>query len=72
MFVCFSAKVVHIELLLYLNTDGFIAALRRFATRRGMLSEIDSDNDSNFIGANSKSKELYQFLNTDKNLKIAF
>ena len=34
VFVCFSVKAVHMELVSDLTTDSFIAALRRFIARR--------------------------------------
>ena len=34
-FVCMSTKCVHIELVMDMTTDSFLAALRRFVARRG-------------------------------------
>ena len=62
VFVCFSVKAVHMELVSDLTTDSFIAALRRFIAHRGKPMVIWSDNGSNFVGAARELKELYNFL----------
>jgi len=58
VFVCFATKAVHIELVSDLSTDAFLAALRRFWSRRGYCATLWSDNGKNFVGANRKLKEL--------------
>lgn len=50
--VYFVTKAVHLEVVMDLTSQGFIAALTRFISRRGMLKEIHSDNATNFVGAN--------------------
>lgn len=62
IFVCFSTKAVHIELVSDLSTEAFILALRRFVSRRSMPSKIFSDNGTNFVGAHSRLRELGKFL----------
>ena len=62
VFVCFSTKAVHIELVSALTTEAFLAALRRFTARRGKPSHIYSDNATNFIGASNELKELRQLF----------
>jgi len=64
IFVCLSVKALHLEIVSDLTSEGFIAALRRFASRRGLPEHIYSDNGSNFVGANNKLKELYILLNS--------
>lgn len=60
-------------LYLYVSLpDHSTDLLRRFASRRGMLSKIYSGNGSKFLCANNKIKELYPFFNTDENLKIRY
>ncbi|XP_077255210.1 uncharacterized protein LOC143893559 [Temnothorax americanus] len=49
-----------------LSSDGFIAALRRFVSRRGLPEHIYSDNGTNFVGANNQLKELYVLLNDEE------
>jgi hypothetical protein len=58
IFICLATKVVYIELVSDLITDAFIAALRRFISRRGHCATIWSDNGTNFVGANKELKEL--------------
>ncbi|XP_055714743.1 uncharacterized protein LOC129808863 [Phlebotomus papatasi] len=50
VFVCFTTKAVHLEVVGSLTTDSFIAALRRFVARRSAPSDIFSDNATNFKG----------------------
>ena len=40
VFVCFTTKAVHLELVSELTTSAFIAALRRFIGRRGIPSTM--------------------------------
>ena len=59
LFICFSTKAVHLELVSSLSTDDFMLALRRFISRRGKPRKIYSDNGTNFVGA---SKELSRYF----------
>ena len=43
VFVCFSTKAAHLELVTDLKTETFLAALQRFIARRGLPSVIHSD-----------------------------
>jgi len=58
VFVCFSTRAVNIELISDLTSDAFFNALKRFIGRRGVCSDIYSDNATNFVGANKKLLEL--------------
>ncbi|XP_058456565.1 uncharacterized protein LOC131433963 [Malaya genurostris] len=58
VFVCFCTKAVHLELVADLSTAKFIQALRRFVARRGLCSNIFSDNGRNFVGAANELKSL--------------
>ncbi|XP_075170134.1 uncharacterized protein LOC142242443 [Haematobia irritans] len=66
VFVCLATKAVHIEAVSDLSTDAFIAALKRMIGRRGLPTDIYCDNGTNFVGANSKLKDLKNFLFEDK------
>ena len=57
-FVCFSTKAIHIELVSDLSTAAFLAAYRRFVSRRGICANIYSDNGTNFTGADRELKKL--------------
>lgn len=62
VFICFSSKAMHLELVSDLTTESFIASLRRFASRRGKPAHIYSDNGTNFVGAQKQLKDLYNFI----------
>ncbi|BET01615.1 Pao retrotransposon peptidase [Nesidiocoris tenuis] len=65
VFVCFCTKAVHLELVENLSTPAFLAALKRFISRRGKPSEIVSDNGTNFVGARSELLELETMWKSD-------
>lgn len=60
LFICFSTKAIHLELVSDLTADAFIAALRRFTSRRGVPCNVYSDNGTNFVGASKKLSKLRQ------------
>ena len=62
VFVCVSTKGAHLEVVSDLTTEAFFACLRRFVSRRGLPSEIHSDNGGNFKGARNDLQELYSLL----------
>lgn len=53
VFVCLVTRAIHLELVSDSTTQAFVAALKRMIARRGMVSEIISDNGTNFVGANN-------------------
>ncbi|XP_024080683.1 uncharacterized protein LOC112126238 [Cimex lectularius] len=61
LFVCFSTKAMHIEIVSQLTTDAFLATLDRFISRRGLPSQIFSDHGRNFLGAQRKLQELQRW-----------
>jgi len=50
VFVCFTTKAIHLELISDLSSDACISGLKRFIGRRGKPLEIYSDCGTNFIG----------------------
>lgn len=66
LFVCFSTRAVHIELVKDLSTCSFLNALKRFCSRREKPVEINSDNGTNFLGAHNYFLELHKLIH-DKN-----
>ncbi|XP_011874869.1 PREDICTED: uncharacterized protein LOC105565906, partial [Vollenhovia emeryi] len=66
IFVCMTIKAVHFEVVNDLTSDGFLAALRRFISRRGIPAQVYSDNGTNFVGANNQLREMYALFNSDK------
>lgn len=67
VFVCLATKSVHLELVSELSTEAFIATLIRFVSRRGLPSLIRSDCGTNFKGADSHLREIYDFLSKNSN-----
>ncbi|XP_066583621.1 uncharacterized protein [Prorops nasuta] len=63
VFVCMSVKAIHLEVVFDMTSEGFLAALRRFTSRRGLPQHIYSDNGTNFIGANNQLREILSFFN---------
>ncbi|XP_045769775.1 uncharacterized protein LOC123870493 [Maniola jurtina] len=59
IFVCFTTKALHVELVGDLSSANFLSALRRFISRRGKPKHIYSDNGTSFVGA---YKEIGKFL----------
>ncbi|XP_067214125.1 uncharacterized protein [Linepithema humile] len=62
VFICFAVRAVHLELVSDLTSDAFIAALKRFISRRGKPSHLYSDNGTTFVGAQNQLKQLFDFL----------
>ncbi|XP_052751531.1 uncharacterized protein LOC128200852 [Galleria mellonella] len=59
LFTCLVTRAVHLELVHSLSIDASIMSLRRFIGRRGVPTEIWSDNGTAFVGANHLLKSLY-------------
>ncbi|XP_049886624.1 uncharacterized protein LOC126381137 [Pectinophora gossypiella] len=55
LFICMVTKAIHIELVSDMTTDAFMAAFKRFISRRGPCREMWSDNGTTFVSA---SKEI--------------
>ena len=66
LFVCFATKCTHLELCSELSTDSFMAALNRFVSRRGLPTDIWTDNSRNFVGATRELSECFDLLATKK------
>nr|XP_033338067.1 uncharacterized protein LOC117226949 [Megalopta genalis] len=67
VFICFSTKAVHLEVVSDMTTEAFIGALRRFISRRGICKNIYSDNGTNFVGANNMLSEMHEILRNGEN-----
>ncbi|XP_055623418.1 uncharacterized protein LOC129766841 [Toxorhynchites rutilus septentrionalis] len=66
IFVCFSTRAVHIDLVSDLSTPAFLAVLRRFVARRGRMKEIHSDNGTAFKGAANELNRIHRMLKSDQ------
>ena len=58
VFVWLASKAVHLEAVSLLTSDVMVAALRRHFARRGIPSQIVSDNATNLVGARRDLIEL--------------
>lgn len=63
VFVCFTTRAIHLELVSDASTAQFMQAFRRFIARRGPVANILSDNGTNFVGADNQLKEIDQNKN---------
>lgn len=68
VFICFATKAVHLEAVSSLSTEGFLAALRRFVSRRGLVRHMHSDCGTNFIGADKELKRFMTNHNTNDSI----
>ena len=59
MFVCLCSCAVHIEATNSMTTGSFIQALGRLISRSGNIRNIQSDNDSNFVGTSGELKRTF-------------
>ncbi|XP_046599170.1 uncharacterized protein LOC124295055 [Neodiprion lecontei] len=58
IFICFTTSAVHLELVSDYTTEAFIAAYKRFTSRRGICAPIASDCGTNLVGADSELRRL--------------
>ena len=66
LFTCLATRAVHLEVAFGLDTESFLNAFYRMASRRGHPEEMYSDNGTNFKGADKELKSLISQLGTDK------
>ncbi|VEN44957.1 unnamed protein product [Callosobruchus maculatus] len=59
LFICFTTRAIHIEVVTSLTTEDFMKAFKRLISRRGKPSNVYSDNGLNFVGA---ANEMSKFL----------
>ena len=62
VFVCFDTKAVHLEPTSDQTTGTFLAALKRFVSRRNKPRNLHSDNGGNFIGPRTSWRDCINFL----------
>lgn len=62
VFTCLASRAVHLEVATSLDTDACINELRRFICRRGEVTHIQSDNGTNFRGAERELGEALSSL----------
>ena len=54
LFVFFSTRAIHLELVSHLSAEVFITALKKFLSRRGKCSDIYCDCVNNLVEAKHK------------------
>ena len=62
---CMACRAVHLKVAYSLDTDSCINALRGFG-RRGQVSNLRSDNGTNFVGAERELRKALAALNHQK------
>ena len=66
MFTFLATRALHLEIAYGLDTDSFLNAFYRMASRRGLPEDIYSDNGTNFKGADAELKSLVRKLDKNK------
>ncbi|KMQ90717.1 hypothetical protein RF55_9495 [Lasius niger] len=56
---------VHLDVVSDYTTEAFLAAFRRFVSRRGLCEEVYSDCGTNFVGADRELRELFRASSSD-------
>ncbi|KAH0947926.1 hypothetical protein HN011_000618 [Eciton burchellii] len=69
LFVCLATKAIHLEVVEDYTTAGFLAAFRRFVSRRGLPAHMYSDNGTNFHGADRELRTSLQAIRSDATLQ---
>ncbi|XP_046141252.1 uncharacterized protein LOC123987702 [Osmia bicornis bicornis] len=60
LFVCFATRAIHLEVVSDLTASTFIAAYRRFVSRRGICHRLYSDNATTFRGADTELQAMFK------------
>lgn len=69
LFTCLQTRAIHLELTFSLNLEEFCNAFSRFSSRRGLPTEIRSDNAKTFVAAARKLSVIHNIVwrfNTEK------
>lgn len=59
LFICLTTKAIHLELVGNQTTEEFVMALENFIARRGIPTEMYSDNASYFVSAELEINKLH-------------
>ncbi|KAI4884818.1 hypothetical protein NFI96_007752, partial [Prochilodus magdalenae] len=66
LFTCMCSRAVHLEVLDDLSTDAFLNALRCFISIRGHVSQLHSDQGTNFVGAKMEFLKLMKEMDQER------
>lgn len=65
IFICLATRAVHIDVLLGLTIEEFLAAFQRFIMRKGRCVKLVSDNGMTFVGSDKElARVLHQWSNS--------
>ena len=64
LFTCLTTSAVHVEIVRSMDASSFIMAVERFASRRGTLVIILSENGTNIDGVEKELRENIEEWNT--------
>ena len=67
LFICLATRAIYLELVSDSTSTTFLAAFKR-----GLRSNLYSDNGTNFQGANKELKSAFRILRHDENLRHFF
>ncbi|KAH0944379.1 hypothetical protein HN011_007013, partial [Eciton burchellii] len=70
LFVCLGTKTIHLEIVED-YTAGFLAAFRKFVSRRGLPVHMSSDNGTNFHDADRELRTSLQAMRSDSTLQAS-
>ncbi len=62
VYCCMVSRAIHADVVSNQCTEGFLLSYKRFTALRGHPKKVWSDPGSNFVGAKSSLKDLYEFL----------
>lgn len=71
IFVCLCTKAMHLEIVSKLTSEAFLAAFTRFSSRRGLPSNMYSDNSTTFIGAKNELDEDLRIIKEELEPELA-
>ena len=60
IFVCFTTKAIHLEVVGDLTSSNFLQALQRFMSRRGKPVNIYFDNGTSFVGTYNEISNFFK------------
>lgn len=63
LFICMATKAIHLEVVSDMTAQSFLAAYKRFVSRRGRVQDLWSDNGTTFVGS---AKELKYLFNAER------
>ncbi|XP_025265819.1 uncharacterized protein LOC112638395 [Camponotus floridanus] len=65
VFICLFSRAVHLDVVSDYSSEAFLAAFRRFISRRGLCKEMYSDCGTNFIGVDKELRRMFHASSAD-------